>query len=142
MRTVSPADPGARRVDCALVLDAGGVTRLAERSREAAALQMALRSRGLWPPRVPTVVLVECLVGHGARDAQANRLLEACHMLEIVPDAIARRAAFLRQRTGCGSAVDALVIAFAEPGGTVFTSDVEDLHALAQRARAVAIERV
>jgi hypothetical protein len=125
-----------------LVLDSGGVTRLAERSRKAVALQMALRSRGLWPPRVPTVVLVECLQGHAARDAQANRLLKACHVLESAPYAIAPRAASLRRLAGRGSAVDALVMAFAEPGGTVLTSDVDDLHALAQHARTVAVERV
>jgi hypothetical protein len=48
-----------------LVLDSGGVTRLAERSQQAAALVEALRDEGLWPPLVPAVVLVECLQGHG-----------------------------------------------------------------------------
>lgn len=125
-----------------LVLDSGGVTRLAERSREAAALQIALRRRGLWPPRVPTVVLVECLHGHAGRDAQANRFLKTCHVLESVPHATARRAASLRRLAGRGSAVDALLVAFAEPDGTVLTSDVDDLHALAQHARTVTAERI
>ena len=47
-----------------LVLDSGAVTRLAERSRDALALILALRGEGLWPPMVPAVVLVECLQGH------------------------------------------------------------------------------
>jgi hypothetical protein len=35
-----------------------------------------------------------------------------------------------------------LVVALAEPGGTVFTSDVRDLDALAAHAQDVVIERV
>ena len=65
-----------------LVLDSGGVSRLAERSREAAALIQALRGEGLWPPRVPSVVLVECLTGHGARDANENGFLKTCDLAE------------------------------------------------------------
>lgn len=47
-----------------------------------------------------------------------------------------------RRRAGRGSAVDALVVAIAEPGGTVLTSDFEDLEALAEHASRVKIERV
>jgi hypothetical protein len=50
-----------------LVLDSGAVSRLAERSRFSLALILALREEGLWPPAVPSVVLVECLHGHGVR---------------------------------------------------------------------------
>ncbi|MHB1501423.1 MAG: hypothetical protein ACYCYK_09725, partial [Candidatus Dormibacteria bacterium] len=45
-------------------LDAGGVSRLAERSRSAAALLITLRRAGLWPPVVPSVVSVESHLGH------------------------------------------------------------------------------
>jgi hypothetical protein len=38
--------------------------------------------------------------------------------------------------------VDALVVALAEPGGTVITGDAEDLEALAAHARDVAVEVV
>jgi hypothetical protein len=41
-----------------------------------------------------------------------------------------------------GSAVDALVVALAEPGGTVLTSDLRDLEALAEHAQRVRVERV
>ena len=44
-----------------LVLDSGAVTRLAERSGRAAGLIAAFRAAGLWPPVVPSMVLVECL---------------------------------------------------------------------------------
>ena len=63
----------AGRGERVLVLDSSGVSRLAERSRSAVALILALREDGLWPPVVPSVVLVECLQGHAGRDARANR---------------------------------------------------------------------
>jgi hypothetical protein len=125
-----------------LVLDSGGVSRLAERSRATAALLMALRARDLWPPIVPSVVLVECLQGHAGRDAPTNRFLEACHVVEVVGEARARRAASLRRWARRGSAVDALVVTFAEPEGTVLTSDTDDLEALARYAPGVAVERI
>jgi predicted nucleic acid-binding protein len=103
---------------------------------------MALRDQGLWPPLVPSVVLVECLQGHAARDALANRLLKACDVIEEVPEHLARRASQLRRLARRGSAVDALVVATAEPGGTVLTSDPRDLEALAAHSNRVAIERV
>lgn len=125
-----------------LVLDSGGVTRLAERSRQAAALIAAFREEDLWPPLVPSIVLVECLHGHPGRDALANRFLKTCDLVEETGEPLARRAALLRRLARRGSAVDALVVALAEPGGTVLTSDLGDLHALAQYALDVMVEKV
>ncbi|MFV1971983.1 MAG: hypothetical protein ACC683_13400 [Acidimicrobiia bacterium] len=125
-----------------LVLDSGGVSRLAERTRESAATIAALHSHGLWPPTVPTPVLIESLRGDAQRDAMANRLLKTCDVVEDIPETVARRAAFLRTRARRGSAVDALVVAMAEPGGSVLTSDPDDLSALAAHARDIIIERV
>ncbi len=125
-----------------LVLDSGGVSRLAERSQRAAAIILALREENLWPPLVLSVVLVECLRGHAGRDALANRFLRTCEIIEEIPELLARRAAMLRRQSGRGSAVDALVVAFAEPDGTVLTSDVRDLRSLAQYSKGVSVERV
>jgi predicted nucleic acid-binding protein len=125
-----------------LVLDSGAVTQLAERSKRALALIGALREQGLWPPVVPSVVLVECLQGHAGRDANENRFLKICDIADAVPESVARRAALLRRLARRGSAVDALVVAFAEPGGTVLTSDPGDLQALAVNAVDVEIERI
>jgi predicted nucleic acid-binding protein len=125
-----------------LVLDSGGVTRLAERSRESLALIVAFREQGLWPPKVPSVVLVECLQGHAGRDANENRFLKTCEISQAIPESVARRAALLRRLARRGSAVDAVVVAIAEPGGTVLTSDPKDLEALANHAEDVVIERV
>lgn len=125
-----------------LVLDSGAISRLSERSHAAVAMILALRDEGLWPPLVPSVVLVECLEGHGGRDAAENRFLKTCDIAESVTEALARRAAFLRRRARRGSAVDALVVASAEPGGTVLTSDPRDLAALAAHAVRVRVEQI
>ena len=125
-----------------LVLDSGGLSRLAKRDRATAALLISLRRRGLWPPVVPTVVLVESLTGAQQRDANVNRFLHACDIRPAVSERIARRAANLRTKARRGSAVDAIVVAIAESGSTVLTSDSEDLTALAANAADVLIEVV
>lgn len=84
-------------------------------------------------------MLVDSLTGSPRRDASANRLLKACDIRSVVTEGGARRAAELRTKARRGSAVDALVVMMAEPGGTVLTSDVEDLRALAANAAYVAI---
>jgi hypothetical protein len=125
-----------------LVLDSGAVTRLAERSARAAALIAALRAEGLWPPVVPSAVLIECLTGEGSRDAAEHRFLRTCDVAESLPVPLARRAAWLRARARTGSAVDALVTAVAEPGGTVLTGDLADLRVLARHASDVTLEAI
>ena len=130
--------PQARKI----VLDSGGVTRLAERSRQAAALLGELRRTNLWPPVIPSAVLIECLTGRGSRDAAVNRLLNVCEVVEYLPAALARRAAALRTAARRGSAVDALVVALAEPAGAVLTGDVEDLAPLAAAASNVHVHSV
>lgn len=125
-----------------LVLDSGGVTRLAARNAQALALIRGLVVADLWPPVVPTVVLVESLQGRPDRDANVNRFLKTCIIEPILSDAIARRAAELRRRARRGSAVDAVVVAMAEPGGTVLTGDQADLGALSAYARNVIVEEV
>src|SRR5262245_30845880 len=124
------------------VLDSGAVSRLAERSTAALALLEELREHGMLPPTVPTIVLVEPLTGDGRRDARTNAALSGCNVLANVPEPAARRAAALRTRARRGSAVDALLVALAEPGGTVFTGDTRDLSALAAHAVDVTIARV
>lgn len=125
-----------------LILDSGAVSLLSDRSRRSLALIVALREEGLWPPTIPSVVLVECLQGHAGRDANENRFLKICDIADAVPEALARRAALLRRLARRGSAVDALVVTFAEPRGTVLTSDPYDLEALAANAAGVQIERI
>ena len=125
-----------------LVLDSGAISRLSEPSRVPRTYVMELQAAGLWPPLVPTPVMIEALHGDAARDAMANRLLKTCDVVEEIPEGLARRAARLRRQAGRGSAIDSLVVAMAEPGGSVLTSDLHDLNALAQYARDVIVERV
>jgi len=125
-----------------LILDSGGFTRLASRTKPALAFVRSFVGAGLWPPVVPTMVLVESLHGDARRDANANRFLENCIVQADVTPAVARRAAELRRRAGTGSAVDALVVALAEPGGTVLTGDKADIEALAAHARQVSVELI
>ena len=125
-----------------LVLDSGGFGGLSERSRKSLALIEEFRKAGLWPPVVPTMVLVESLQGHPGRDANANRFLKTVLKDEGVAIDVARRAAELRRRARRGSAVDALVVVLAEPNGTVLTGDEADITALAAVSRNVSVEIV
>ena len=123
-----------------LILDSGGLSKLAARNKTAVALIRAFAAEGLWPPVIPTMVLVESLQGDGRRDANTNRFLKTCLLDESVSPAVARRAAHLRRLAKTGSAVDALVVALAEPGGTVLTGDKADIKALAAHANDVSVE--
>jgi hypothetical protein len=125
-----------------LVLDSGAVTRLARPDQSAVALIAVFKRDGLWPPAVPSVVLVESLGGRQQTDALTHRFLKTCDLVEMLPEPLARRAAALRARAGQGSALDAVVVAMAEPGGTVLGGDIRDLGALAAHADGVGVHRV
>ena len=64
-----------------LVLDSGAVTKLARRDRQTAAIITVLRRDGLWPPAVPSVVVVESVTGDPGRDANTNRFLKTCDLI-------------------------------------------------------------
>jgi hypothetical protein len=117
-----------------LVLDSGAVTALGRRNRQTAARIAALRQRGLWPPVLPTAVLIDSLSGNRVRDAPTNRTvsLSLVHPLE---EPLARRAAQLRGRARAGSAVEAAVVATAELlEALVITSNPDALTRLSQHA--------
>ena len=124
-----------------LVLDSGGLTGLAQRRRSAAALIATLIRDEIWPPLVPSAILAECTSGRPRTDAAVNRFLKHCEVIEVLPERTTRRAGALRALAGRGSAVDAIVVATAEPGGTVLTGDVADLRALANHATDVEVRR-
>ena len=126
-----------------LILDSEAVTGLARRDRRRAARLSSLKRRNLWPPVVPSVVLAECVSGRQSIDARTNRFLKDCDIDEVLPEHTARTAGRLRNLTGRASdisAVDAVVVAMAEPDGVVLTTDMDDLRALAAHARGVAVE--
>lgn len=93
-------------------------------------------------PLVPSVVLVESSHGAAGPDAATNQFLGTCDIAEHLSTPSARRAARLRTVARRGSAVDAVVVTLAEPGGTVLTGDVGDIAALAAHAVDVAVEAV
>jgi|SRR6056297_223114 len=74
--------------------------------------------------------------------ANTNRFLKTCIIESSVSVDVARRAAELRRLARKGSAVDALVVAIAEPGGTVLTGDRADIEALAAHADRVGVDVV
>ncbi len=117
-----------------LVLDSGAVSALAgDKARLA-----ALARRGVWPAKVPSVVLTECLTGDHRRDHASNRLLRTCTVLPV-DETLARDAARLRaasRRSWHVSAVDAVVAALAarHPDSAVVTGDPADLLSLTEQA--------
>ena len=125
-----------------LILDASGVRRLADQSTASLALIRSLRDEGLWPPVVPSVVVVDALTGDAERDAPIVRLLECCKIVTNVARPIAERAAWLRTAAGRGVAADAIVVALAEPRGAVLTGGRRDaIEAMALFADEVFAER-
>lgn len=127
-----------------LILDSAAVTQLARRDHETIERLYALKRNNRWPPIVPSVVLAECLSGRQSTDAITNRFLKSCIIDERVPEKVARNAGRLRDRTGRASeisAVDAIVVATAEPDGIVLGTDLKDLDALATHTRDVVVEQ-
>ncbi|GAA1595847.1 hypothetical protein GCM10009804_60550 [Kribbella hippodromi] len=124
------------------VLDSGAVSFFVQSSSRARALAAVLTMEDLWPPVVPSAVLVECLTGHPEKDMKTNRFLKTCDIRTDLSELAARRAAKLRTAAGQGSAVDAIVIAVAEPHGLVLTGDTADLSALAANAVGVRIKTI
>jgi hypothetical protein len=125
-----------------LVLDSGGLSFLGKRTQDGAAAIRVFVRDGLWPAVVPSVVLTESITGRQRSDVNVNGLLKACDLVEELPETLARRAGELRAKARRGSAVDAILVATAEPGGTVLTADADDLRALASYADMVTIQRV
>lgn len=125
-----------------LILDSGGLTGLARQQHDITGRIFFFKAKDLWPPVVPTVVMAESLSGRPRTDAQVSRLLKLCEIDEQVPNPVARRAGELRALAKRGSVVDAIVVALAEPGGAVLTSDLADLRALAAHSDNVHVYRV
>lgn len=124
------------------VLDSGAVSFFVEGSSRAKAVLAVLGIEDLWPPVVPSAVLVECLTGHPQKDVQTNKFLKTCEIGVRLDESAARRAAKLRTDAGRGSAVDAIVVASAEPHGVVITGDTADITALAANAADVTVRCV
>ena len=124
-----------------IVLDSGGISKLSNRSLDSLALLKQLSTLND-VMLVPTSVLVECLYGKSPKDAPTCRFLQKCVLQEVLLLGTAQRAAELRRKSGHGSAVDAIVVALAEPGGTVLTGDQGDIEKLATHANKVYVAAI
>lgn len=125
-----------------IILDSAAVTAFAAEPRRLAAWMRSQRREDAWLAAIPSVVLVECLTGDAGRDARVNQFVKTCEILEVVPTAIARSAARLRSSARRGSAIDALLVAFARSGDIIVTADLKDIRPLAAHAENVAVERI
>ncbi|MDO5499348.1 MAG: hypothetical protein Q4F67_06665 [Propionibacteriaceae bacterium] len=117
-----------------LILDASGLSALAGNR----AKLIELRDRGLWPPQVPALVLVEALTSDGRLAGGVHRLLASCQVREV-DERVFREAARLRAMSGRAdqiSPVSAVVAAFAasHPEPVVITRDRGELDLLAAHA--------
>ena len=124
-----------------IVLDSGGISKLSNRSLDSLALLKQLSTLNEVMV-VPTSVLVECLHGNSPKDAPTFRFLQKCVLQEVLLLGTAQRAAELRRKSGHGSAVDAIVVALAEPGGTVLTGDQGDIEKMATHANKVYVAAI
>ena len=122
-----------------IILDSGAVTSLARKSRQAVASIQLTGKKDSWFTVVPSLALFECPSGQQRTDAVVNRFIKRCAVVDGPHERLARRAGVLRAQAGRGSAVDAVVVAIAEPGGAVLTGDTDDLRALAAHAQDVSV---
>lgn len=119
-----------------LVLDAGGISAIAEGNGIARAALERARRQG-WLVVIPAPALTE--VHTGRRDhARIDRVINAVDMLiETTPER-ARQAGEVRSRSGVLDVVDAIVVAeaVASVPALVMTSDPDDIRALIEAAGA------
>jgi len=111
------------------ILDAGGLISLGSGDRRMwRRLKGALRAAD--PPRTHGGVVAQVWRGGTGRQA---RLASALQAVEIVPlDAeLGRRAGMLLARSGLSDAIDAALVALADHGDLIVTSDPGDLALLA-----------
>ncbi|MEZ5232161.1 MAG: hypothetical protein R2755_14805 [Acidimicrobiales bacterium] len=125
-----------------VVLDAGAVRRLSDRSARSLAVISALCDRGLWPARVPIAVVVEAVTGDRDADRHVEALLACCDVVTELDGTTARRAAWLRTAANRGTATDAVAVAMAEGGGTVLVHHRPTIEAMALFADGVFVERL
>ena len=127
------------------MLDSQGLWSVATNTSEDANAALDLSRRAGVPVLVPAVVLAETLRG-SPEDARANQVLKQL-AVEPITDRLGRLAAFLKGAagmTGVAATIDALVVAvsIAYGGGTILTSDPDDIKRLATGAPEIRIRAV
>ena len=112
----------------ALVLDAGAFVAVERADREMVARLRAAERAGL-ELRSNGAVVAQVWRDTSGRQASLSRLLRSVDV-RAVDRALGQGAGVLLGRAGRADAVDATVVAIANPGDRIVTSDPEDIRAL------------
>lgn len=115
-----------------VLLDAGALLALERGEREMVAILKDERKAGRDPVTHGGVV-GQVWRGGGGRQARLARALPAVRVLDL-GDELGRRAGGLLARTGSTDVIDAAVVLLAADGDEIYTSDPDDLRALAEAA--------
>lgn len=111
-----------------LVLDAG-VFVAVDRGDRAMAARLKAAHHGALELRTTGVVLAQVWRDHSGRQAKMARLLKSVD-IRSVDQRLGKDAGVLLGRAGAGDAVDATVVAVADTGDRILTSDPGDIGAL------------
>lgn len=115
-----------------LVLDAGALIALGRETRDVVALLKGELRDGR-EPKTHGAVLGQVWRGGGGRQAPLARALRGVEILPVDAE-LGRRAGMLLKAARSSDVVDAALVAIADDGDELLTSDVEDLEALAVAA--------
>jgi len=123
-----------------LVLDAGALIAFDRGNRRVAVRLGEARAAGV-EIRTSAIVIAQAWRDPAERQVRLSRLLEGVNV-RVVDEALARHAGVLLGRSGTSDAIDATVVAIAEDGDEILTSDPDDLARLcASVGRRVAVTR-
>ena len=122
-----------------LVLDSGAVIALARNDQRARSVLTAAWEAGA-DVSIPVVVFAETVRGR-PRDAAVNRVIKAIGDSIEVTEADGRAAGHLLGDTKMSTTIDAIVVASTDRtgGGTILTSDPDDLRRLTERNSTIRI---
>ena len=108
-----------------LILDAGALIAL-ERNNQYIWRRLKAAPQSNHQPKTHGGVVAQVWRGGGSRQ---SRLAQALNMMEVAPldAALGRRAGVLLANTGLTDAIDAALVALAEHGDQIITSDPDDI---------------
>jgi hypothetical protein len=118
-----------------VVLDAGALLAVERGDREMMAILKRERLAGR-APRSHGGVVGQVWRGGGRRQTNVARVLPAVEV-DALDVELGRRAGVLLGKAGAADVIDAAVVLLCDDGDEVFTSDPEDLRALAEVAGAL-----
>ena len=116
----------------ALVLDAGALIAVEQGNRAMLADLRVAQRHGV-ALRTPATVIAQVWRDGDGRQAALARLLRAVDVRSI-DDRLGRDAGVLLGRSGTSDVIDATVVAIAETGDRILTSDPSDIARLAESA--------